>query len=110
MVGHETIAFLRSYTEQRVPPVRAHQAARRAHPGGWSDVTGNMVNAFAFEIQDGPEQLALIFTNSMEYAAMVEARDGLFVLKGITDKGGPVDKALRRAIDAIAPGMELRYD
>jgi hypothetical protein len=109
MVGEETIAYLRSYTSQRVPPVRAGEAWRRAHPGGWSDVTSNLVNAYGFTVEAQPGQVRLTFYNTMEYAAMVEARDGFFVLQGITDPGGPVDKALREALRAIVPGAELDY-
>jgi hypothetical protein len=38
----------------------------------------------------------------------VEARDGYFVVSGVTAAGGPVDRALREAIAEIAPGWEMR--
>lgn len=48
----------------------------------------------------------LVFLNDMEYAAYLEAMDGFFVLSGVTEPGGPIDRALRAAISAV-PGFEL---
>lgn len=48
--GFEEINFLRSYTNEMRPPVRAGQGPRRAHPGGWSDVTNNLRNAYHHKV------------------------------------------------------------
>lgn len=44
--GFEEINRLRSYTDQMRPPVREGQGMRRAHPGGWSDITNNLRNGY----------------------------------------------------------------
>jgi hypothetical protein len=108
MVGHETIAFLRSKTGETQPPLRAGQPSRRAHPGGWADVSGNLALAYEFEILEEPDGWLVHFRNGMEYAAILEARDGYFVLRGVTDPGGPVDRALRIAIARIAPDWTVQ--
>lgn len=109
-VGAETIAYLRSLTSNTRPPVRAGEGSRYAHPGGWADVTGNLANAYAFAVEKGSDSISLVLSNSMSYAAILEARDGFFVLSGVTDPGGPVQTSLERALARIAPDMELRYE
>lgn len=108
MVGRETIAFLRSKTGDTRPPTRAGQPSRRAHPGGWADVTGNLALAYDFELLEEPDGWLIHFRNGMEYAAILEARDGFFVLRGVTDPGGPVDRALRIAVARIAPDWTVQ--
>jgi hypothetical protein len=39
----------------------------------------------------------------MEYAIYLEAHDGYFVLSGIMDPGGPVEKEIRRLVGMVAP-------
>jgi len=108
MVGRETIAFLRSNTGEMRPPSRAGQPSRRAHPGGWADITGNLALAYDFEIVEEADGWLIHFRNGMEYAAMLEARDGYFVLRNVTDPGGPVDRALRTAVARIAPDWTVQ--
>lgn len=106
-VGRETIAYLRSYTGETRPALRPGQPNRRAHPGGWADVTQNLSNAYGFEVSETDGAVTLTLLNTMEYAAALEARDGYFVLRGVTDPGGPVEKALREVIPRIAPGWTV---
>lgn len=47
----------------------------------------------------GPLRLVLI--NSADYAAALEAKAGYFVLTGVTEAGGPVEGAIRRAANAL---------
>ena len=106
-VGAETVAFLRTLTAETRPGVRPGEPARRAHPGGWADITGNLANAYAYEVQRIPDGATLVLSNSMEYSAVLEIRDGYFVLRGVTDPGGPLEQALRRAIPQVAPGWTV---
>lgn len=48
--GLEEVVFLRSYTSRMRPPVRAGQGSRRAHPGGWADVTSNLANSYSVSV------------------------------------------------------------
>ena len=125
-VGWETVGLLRSLTNETRPPARAGEPHRRAHPGGWADVTSNLANAYRFELWAGGirvrwsepgEQLAIYgvlpghlrfplelhIVNGMEYAAVLEARDGYWVVREVAGAGGPVQRALRRAILKVDP-------
>lgn len=124
-VGFETIAFLRSLSggegeaegaEQRVS-FRTRSGAGVSfltnrtgptHPGGWRDITGNLANAYAFRVETHSDGATLIFTNSMEYAAFLEARKGIWVLRGVTEPAGPLERKLREVLPRIAPNWELR--
>lgn len=126
MVGTEVISALRSLTSEMRPPARIPGTAkttkrgkkkparktgpRRAHPGHWADITGALANAYAHEVvRDAEGGYALVLTNGMEYAAALDALDGYFVLRGVTDRGGPVHLALMQALKIAAPGWEVRY-
>lgn len=129
-VGWETVLYLRSHTSETRPPVRAGEPARRAHPGGWADVSGQLANGYRFELYvDGTKvvwstegenpsiqgssrghsggRVSLLFLNGVDYAAELEAMDGYFVLRGVTEPGGPVRRALRSVVSDV-PGWELR--
>lgn len=101
-VGRDTISYLRSTTEEMRPPARAGEGERRAHPGHWADVTNNLRNAYGHRvIRQGERALLLILDNTMEYAATLEARDGFFVLSGVMERDGPVERAIRAAAERI---------
>ena len=105
--GIDTVAFLRSLTTEMRPPVRSSEGPRQAHPGHWADITGNLAGAYdarAILIAGGA---MLILSNSMEYAGILEKRDGFFVLRGVTDPGGPLEQELRAAIARIAPSWRV---
>lgn len=124
-VGFETVAYLRSLTggegEAKGAEARVSFRTRAgaqvsfainrsgpAHPGGWRDITGNLANAYAFTVESHPDGATLVFTNHMEYAAALEARDGYWVLRGVTDPGGPLERKLREVLPRVAPGWEIR--
>lgn len=112
-VGIETIAYLRSLTSEIRPPARRAPGAplggpRRAHPGHWADRSSNLALAYAFEVEERGDEIVLVLRNHMEYAAMLDVKDGFFVLRGVADPGGPVERALRKAIPEIAPGWVVR--
>lgn len=130
-VGWEVIGYLRSLTGETRPPARPGEPSRTAHPGHWADITSNLANAYRFELRAGSElvrwstegasptlngsipaapafPLELTFFNGMEYAAALEARDGYWVLREITEEGGPVVRALRTVLARVAPEVEIR--
>lgn len=130
-VGWEVISYLRSLTGETRPPARPGEPSRAAHPGHWADITSNLANAYRFELRAGDTlirwstegkaptlegsipavvafPLELTFFNGMEYAAALEARDGYWVLREITEEGGPVVRALRTVLARIAPEVEIR--
>lgn len=53
--GYQYINHLQSLTGKMRPPVKAGQGRRSAHPGGWSDITGNLAGAFTHQVDDGRE-------------------------------------------------------
>jgi phage gpG-like protein len=107
--GILTIQYLRSLTNETRPPWRKGEGPRRAHPGHWADITGRLANGYAWDV--GPSDdggWALLLSNDTEYAAALEARDGFFVLKGVAEPGGPVERMLRQAASVTAPEWEVR--
>jgi hypothetical protein len=108
-VGAETVAFLRSLTSEMQPPAKPGEPARAAHPGGWADITGQLANAYAWDVSTDGDGVRLVLSNNMEYAAALDAKDGYFVLSGVTEPGGPVEAALRRVVAMVAPDWEVRY-
>jgi hypothetical protein len=108
-VGIETIAYLRSLTNEIRPPVKEGDAERRAHPGHWADRSGQLAGAYSWEIERrGRTEMALIFRNTAEHAMWLEVKEGFFVLHGVTEPGGPVQQALKKVIPQIAPGWTVR--
>lgn len=133
-VGADVVAYLRSYTNEWRPAVgsrgtsalsrvrdrkggrKAHivrapgsgsGGKRRAHPGHWADITGDLMEKYAYKVVREPSGVRLEITNTSGHAIYVEAMDGFFVLKGITDKGGPLDQRLRAVLPLIAPTMKV---
>ena len=106
-VAIETIAYLKSHTEELRPPARGGLSARFAHPGHWADVTGILANSYGWEISRIPGGWRLTLVNTAEYAIHLEARDGFFVLSGVADPGGPVEEALGEVVGQIAPEMRV---
>jgi hypothetical protein len=109
LLGAEIIVHLRSLTDRTRPPVRKGEPRRAAHPGRWADVTGVMANSYAWQVEVDSDGGRVILSNSAEYAIYVDAMDGYFVLRGVTDRGGPVEEILRRVIAQVAPEWEVRY-
>ena len=130
LVGPQVVAYLRSLTDGNTSLLRhrgkqertvvfnardggqvSFQAYRqtRRHPGGWGDITGALANAYAWKVERTSDGAMLTFENNMEYAVHLEARDGYFVLSGITDPGGPVEQELVRLVGQVAPEWEVRF-
>lgn len=103
--GAETISYLRSLTAEMQPPVRRSEGPRAAHPGHWADITGDLARGYGYAVEKDAEGATLRLWNGVEYAAALEAKDGYFVLRGVTESGGPLEGALRRT--AARLGLEI---
>jgi len=44
--GRLEVNFLRAYTGEMRPPAKLGEGLRKAHPGGWSDVSGRTNNGY----------------------------------------------------------------
>lgn len=109
-VGFETVAFLRSLTQEMRPPLRKGENPRPAHPGHWADRTGHLARSYRSEREDGRDSITLVLQNDAGYAEELENRDGYWVLKGVAERDGPVMKALIMLVERIAPSWEIVYD
>jgi len=87
-VGKETVAYLKSRTEQ---------------DRGWVNRSGELARSYRYSVAEVLGGAALTLYADADHAIYLEARDGLFVLNGITDRGGPIEQALREVCAAIAP-------
>lgn len=136
-IGYEVIAYLRSHTSETRPPSRPGYPERRAHPGGWADITSTLALSYRFEVRVGGRRVAwskkqaagsslgalavdrapepdepaseveIVFINGAEYAAALEAKEGYWVLSGIEQPGGPIEKAIRKAVAVVAPDWRI---
>ncbi len=89
VTAREAVNHAKSLTSVMTGPAKAGEPPRKTHPGGWSDVTSNLVNS----IQTGEVKISLAGASihfgviadihgSMEYAEVLENRDGYSVLGG----------------------------
>lgn len=96
--GARTVAFLRSLT------AGVSRDGRRLHPGGWADRTGETADSFSYRIERRGPGWRLVIENDSRAAVELEEMDGIFVVSGVADPGGPVEQAMRAAVDEVAPG------
>lgn len=83
-------------------------AGRPAHPGGWSDVEGDLRDKYYARVEKAPTGgWRLVVGNRSDHAVYVEAMDGLFVVTGIFDVKGPVYKAINKYLKLYAPGAKI---
>lgn len=101
VVGNETVAFLRSLTDNMRPPARAGEGMRRAHPGGWADVRGTLAGSYSYKVDPTQFGAKLTLINTAGYAVYLELMDGFYVLSGVGDPGGPVEKILKENAERI---------
>jgi hypothetical protein len=73
-----------------------HGSARRAHPGHWADVTGQLAASYSSSARATTRGAMLTLKNSAAYAVELEKHDGYWVLTGVTDAGGPVDQSIAK--------------
>lgn len=101
-VGPRVVEILRSYTGEK------NRRGRPVHPGGWGDKTFNLRDSYFWEVQREPGHWVLLVGNTAPHAHLIEAIDGMFVVRGITEPGGPVEAALRQAVQEIAPDWVVK--
>jgi len=105
VTAREAVNHARDLTGRTKPGVNPGDGPRQTHPGGWADVTGNLVNS----IQAGKVQVTRAgvqadfgvladIQGTMEYAAALDEKDGYSVLGGADTVAR---KALRKAAREI---------
>jgi hypothetical protein len=108
LVGIRVVAYLRSLTGEMRPPAKTGGPVRRAHPGHWADISGDLARSYWWKIEEHADGTVLAIGNSSGHAAFVEARDGFFVISGVMDRGGPVAEAIRDIAPKVAPGWKVQ--
>lgn len=109
--GTKTIEILRSFIAETQPPVRKGDPPRPARFGHWADISGQLAASYSHKVERTFDGARLTIMNGAEYAAALEAKEGYFVLGAVTDKGGPVEDAIRQAVAIIAPDWKvMSYD
>lgn len=109
-IGFQTIAHLRSLTDVLRPPAKTGEPWRRAHPGGWADVTSMLAASYTHRVERTTDGVRLVLANTAGYAIYLEARDGYWVLSGAIERGGYVDRVLRSVIADVAPNWDVEYE
>lgn len=91
--AREAVDYAKSYTNETVAGVRPNDGERRTHPGGWSDRSSNLVNSLGTErpkVTQGAVSVEFGVTGNiggaMEYAEILDERDGYSVLAGAGEK------------------------
>lgn len=99
-IGKRVVAKLQSHTSEMRPPARRGGAARYAHPGHWGDVTGALASQYGYDVDRKSGRNTLTITNEDRegYGAILEMREGFFVLRGIDDPGGLIDQTMRQVV------------
>lgn len=96
-VGARVVELLRGYTGEK------NRRGRPMHPGGWADKTFSLREGFYHKVRREGGGVVLEIGNDARHAHLVEALDGIFVVRGIAEPGGPVEAALRQAVQELAP-------
>lgn len=127
LVAVDVKVYLTSYTSKMNPPryrrkftlvndvrhkvtqktIGSISPDRPAHPGGWSDVEGDLRDSYYARVEKADTGWRLVIGNRSGHAAYVEAMDGLFVVTGIFAENGPVWKAINKYIKKYAPGSKI---
>ena len=92
-VGKEMVDWLKS-----LPPQERGWIARSPH---------GLADSYEYEVVETSSGVKLVLRNTKFYAAILEHRDGLFVLTGVTDPGGPVEQKLAEVCARIAPDIKV---
>jgi hypothetical protein len=117
----DLIVFLRSYTNVLRPPdfrvsyyfglvegLPAAKAPRRAHPGGWADISHELKKGYKSEIiQHGPADYELSLENTAPHAAFVEAKAGFWVVSGVFTPGGKVERSITWAFNFLSRKLRV---
>lgn len=96
-VGIRVVELLTSFTGEK------NKRGRRTHPGGWADRTFKLATSFGYEVKRTGSGWILTILNDAPHAHLIEAINGMYVVRGVADPGGPVQQALIQAVGEIAP-------
>lgn len=130
MVGQEALKYLKDYTSRKTDPryrrkmgpdpsdpefrikyfkyqQRQQDPNRPTHPGGWGDISHDLVDGYYARTEKVDAGWQLTLGNKSGHAGYVEAKDGYFVISGVMDPGGPVDKAIRKAFRRLNPSWKI---
>lgn len=113
-VGRRVVAYLRSYTGASKEPPRDLSGRKykrkygRLHPGGWVDRTYTMRESFHYEVRRESGHWVLQIGNTAPHAHLVEAKHGIFVVRGIEEDGGLIEQRLRDVLREVAPEWDWR--
>ena len=106
--GREIVEFARSITSEIRPPARKGEGERLGHPGHWADDTKNLANAYDSDAGIEGDRVYCEVSNSMEYAAALDAKDDYWVLRGL-ETGGHAKAALDKWVPDALRAHEARY-
>lgn len=106
-VGAETITYLQTDLPGRSPPHKSNPPAGPFKPGGWRSITDELAESYGYEVGPIKNGVRLTLRNTADFAIYLEFRDGFFVLRGVTDPGGPVPEALIKACAKVAPEFKV---
>lgn len=101
------LKYVKSYTNQLAPPDSQHRNVRHTHPGGWADVSHDLQDKYFSSVQLEGNAWTMTIGNNSAHAVYVEARDGFLVVHGLTEVGGPVEQAIRRAARLANKGWKV---
>lgn len=93
---------------------RRRRKARRAkgralHPGGWADVTNTLRDSYSYSVERvAGRGWRLSIKNDAKHAATMELRDGYFVVSGVAERGGPLQRTLREVVKELVPQWEVK--
>lgn len=91
-VGEVMVTYLEGLTEEQRGWVSRHGTAM-----------GSLAGSYGSEVTPIPGGARLGIKNDAEHAAYVEAIDGMMVVHGIMDPGGPVEQKLVEVCAEFAP-------
>lgn len=124
-VRKDVLYFLKSYTNVQQPPRYQRKFSydkdlkrfkvpksdrtgwRPAHPGGWADVSQDLMKKYKTDVVWEGGAWKLIISNSSAHAAYVEAKHGYFVVHGVLEPRGPVAKSIAKALKAL--GVDWKF-
>jgi len=102
--GIEVVDFARSYTDEMRPGIKKkgkeREGDRKAHPGGWADISGALKNGYYSEVETTPGVVELTVGNSTPYAEELEKNDDYWVVKGL-EEGKHIEEAVERNVKKI---------
>lgn len=88
-VGTRMVAWLKSLSQEE---------------RGWANITGHLADSYRPpKVEQVTNGWRLTLANTAFYSVFLEARDGMMVLSGVTDPGGPFDQKLREVCADVAP-------